>query len=231
MGEGAPDERATGKAPQRKRLVGGALLLLGLGALSIVLAWPYRDRLRLIEPWIEQHETLGALIYVLAGAASVVLLPFSSLPLLPLATRVWGVWGAAALSALGWWLGALIAFWVARAARPSLERFVSLAALDRIERAIPPDIGFAGIVLLRVLLPVDGASFALGLLRDLSFKTYALASLLGLLPFAFVWSYAGGKLASGQYLSFAVIAAVLIGVAFLARRYWLGKAERKGPAD
>ena len=77
---------------------------------------------------------------------------------------------------------------------------MALSALDRMERAIPADIGFAGIVVLRMFLPVDVTSFALGLLRKLSFKTYALASLIGILPFAFVWSYAGGKLASGQYL-------------------------------
>lgn len=198
--------------------------------LAALALWPYRDKVHLIEPWIEQHEVLGALLYVLAGMASVVLLPLSSLPLLPLATRVWGVWIAAALSALGWWLGALIAFWIARTARSSLERFVSLAALDKIERAIPADIGFAGIVMLRMLLPVDGTSFALGLLRELRFTTYAVASLLGLLPFAFIWSYAGGKLASGEYLAFAALAVALLAVGFVARRYWSRRVPPKDAA-
>ncbi len=192
----------------------GAVVLLG------VIAWQYRGELQNFEQFVEQHRTIGAVAYVLAGAVSVVLSPLSSLPLVPLASRMWGVWIAGALSAAGWWLGALMAFWVARLARSWLESFVSLAALDCMERAIPPEIGFAGIVVLRMFLPVDVTSFAFGLLRKLSFKTYAQASLIGILPFAFVWSYAGGKLASGQYLLFAAIGAVLVSAALVGRLYW-----------
>ena len=195
--------------------------MLGAVVVLAVIAWQYRGELQNFERFVEEHGALGAVVYVVAGAVSVVLLPLSSLPLVPLASRIWGVWIAGALSAAGWWLGALIAFWVARLARSCLESFVSLAALDRIERSIPPDIGFPGIVVLRMLLPVDVTSFALGMLRNLSFKTYALASLIGILPFAFVWSYAGGKLASGQYLLFAAIAAVLVAAAFFGRRFWM----------
>jgi uncharacterized membrane protein YdjX (TVP38/TMEM64 family) len=193
----------------------------------LFVAWTYRSELRQIEPWIEQHSVTGALVYVLAGAASVVLLPFSSLPLVPLAARIWGVWIAGALSAAGWWIGALLAFWIARLARPSLDRFVSLSALDRLERSIPPDVGFATIVALRLVLPVDVTSFALGLLRNLRFAPYAIASLIGILPFAFVWSYAGSKLASGQYLLFAALAAALILIGVLARRYWSARNRPK----
>lgn len=195
----------------------------------LLVGWRYRGELARIEPWIEQHSAIGALVYVLAGAASVVVLPLSSLPLVPLATRLWGVWLAGALSAAGWWLGALLAFWIARAARPSLERFVSLSALDRLEHSIPADVGFATIVVLRMLLPVDVTSFALGLLHELRFTTYAIASLIGILPFSFAWSYAGSKLGSGQYLLFAGMAAVLILVGVVGKRYWLRRRGSKPP--
>ncbi len=70
--------------------------LLGLALLAAavlaVVAWPHRHELERIEPWIERHSVLGAVTYVLASAASIVMLPFSSLPLLPLAVRIWGVW-------------------------------------------------------------------------------------------------------------------------------------------
>lgn len=185
--------------------------------------------LRQIEPWIEQHSVIGALVYVLASAASVVLLPLSSLPLVPLAARLWGVWLAGALSAAGWWLGALLAFWIARLARPSLERFVSLSALDRLERSIPTDVGFAAIVVLRIILPVDVTSFALGLLRELRFTIYASASLVGIVPFAFAWSYAGSRLERGDYLVFAALATALVLVGVAGKRYWLGRRSPKPP--
>jgi len=138
-----------------------------------------------LESWIGQHPVLGAWIYVILLVASVVLLPFSSLPPLPLATRSYGVVLTALLSAAGWWGGCLIAFQIARFGRRHLERFASLEAVDRLEGNVPADVGFGGIVVLRMILPVDVVSFALGLLKRLRFRTYAVASLVGILPFAF----------------------------------------------
>lgn len=209
----------TGTPENAKRWRGiGLLAVVAIGAL---IAWVYRGELRALEPWVERHGFIGAGVYVLSAAASVVLLPFSSLPLLPLAVRLWGVWLAGALSALGWWLGALVAFWIARLARSSLGRFASLEAIDRVERSVPADVGFAAIVVLRMVLPVDVTSFALGLLRNLRFTTYAVASLIGIVPFAFVWSYAGSLLGTRQYLLFAFVATLLIVAGLLVKRYWL----------
>jgi len=157
-------------------------------------------------------------------AGSVVLLPFSSLPLLPLAARSYGVVPTALLSAAGWWAGCLIAFQIARLGRRYLERITSLEVVDRLEAKVPDDVGFGGIVVLRMILPVDIVSFALGLLKRLRFRTYAAASAAGILPFAFVWSYAGGELGAGRYVSFALVVLGTVLVIVLARRVW--KARR-----
>lgn len=199
-----------------RRLV-AAVVVLALIALSL---WQFEWDVSWVEDWIDAHRGLGALAYIAAVMASVVALPFSSLPLLPLATRSYGVLLTALLSALGWWLGALLAFQIARLGRRYLERVTSLDAVDRLEGRIPPDIGFGGIVLLRILFPVDLVSYALGLLKRLSFTIYAVASAIGVLPFALVWSYAGGELGRGHWLSFAVIALVAAGTLLLARRLW-----------
>ncbi|HVL56508.1 MAG TPA: VTT domain-containing protein [Burkholderiaceae bacterium] len=207
----------------RRDVKAAAIIATAVAALlaATYFAWSHQSELEQVQRWIEQHSLLGAVAYVLLGAASVVLLPFSSLPLLPLATRIWGVLLAGLLSAAGWWLGCLIAFWLARLGRRWLERLVSLEAVDRLERKIPRDVGFGGIVILRMIFPVDVISFALGLLRELRFSTYAVASLIGILPFSFVWSYAGGELGTGRLLSFAVIALVIVALSLGARRLWL----------
>ncbi|MEO7402544.1 MAG: VTT domain-containing protein, partial [Burkholderiales bacterium] len=126
----------------------------------------------------------------------------------------------ALLSAAGWWAGCLIAFQIARLGRPYLERYTSMKAVDRLEARVPDDVGFGGIVVLRIILPVDVVSFALGLLKRLRFSTYAAASLVGILPFAFVWSYAGGQLGAGRFLSFAAIVAAMTAVVLVVRRLW-----------
>ena len=144
----------------------------------------------------------------------------SSLPLLPLATRSYGVLLTALLSAAGWWIGCVIAFQVARFGRRYLERITSLEAIDRLEDKVPPDIGFGGIVVLRMILPTDIVSFALGLLKRLRFRIYAAASLVGILPFSFAWSYAGGQLGAGRILSLALTAAALVALVMVIRRLW-----------
>lgn len=197
-----------------------AKLLAGAAALALVALgiWQWEWDASWLEGWIGEHRVLGAGIYTVFVAASVVLLPFSSLPLLPLATRSFGVVLTALLSAAGWWAGSLVAFQIARFGRRYVERIASLEAIDRLEQKVPRDLGFGGIVILRMILPVDLVSYALGLLKRLAFRTYALASLIGILPFAFAWSYAGGELGAGRWLSFA-LAALGIGAAVLAGRH------------
>lgn len=205
---------------------GKLLLALALLAVAGIAAWQAEWHLSALEAWIAAHALLGAAIYFVLVAASVVVLPFSSLPLLPIATRSYGVTGAALLSAAGWWVGALLAFQLARLGRRAMERFVSLRAVDEVAGKIPPDIGFGGIVVLRMTLPVDLVSFALGLVKGLGFRTYAAASLVGIVPFAFVLSYAGGELGAGRYLSFAMVVLVAAAVALAGRHAW---KSRHGP--
>lgn len=202
------------------RLLWNSIFFLLVLSIVVVGLWQLQWDLSALEGWIAAHRILGIAVYIVFVAASVVLLPFSSLPLLPLAARIFGVWLTAFLSILGWWIGCLIAFQIARLGRRYLEKITTLNAIDKIERKIPNDVGFAGIVILRMILPVDVTSFALGLLKNLSFSTYAIASLIGITPFAFVWSYAGGELGRGAFLSSAVVLTGMTVAVLVIRRLW-----------
>lgn len=203
------------------------ILAFGVVALIALSVWQLEWDISLLETWFGQHPVLGAAIYVVLVVASVVLLPLSSLPLLPLATRRYGVVLTALLSTAGWWAGCLIAFQIARLGRRHLERITSMEAIDRLEEKVPEDVGFGGIVVLRMILPVDVVSFALGLLKRLRFRTYAVASFVGILPFAFVWSYAGGQLGAGRVLSFALVVAGMCAVVLVIRRFWRPRSTPK----
>lgn len=207
---------------RRAAIWGAALALLTMIALA---AWQWQWDMSALESWIEDHVILGAAVYVAAVASSVVLVPLSSLALIPLAAHVYGVLMAALLSGAGWWIGCLIAFQIARWGRRLVERVTSLEAVDRLEHKIPEDVGFAGIVVLRMVLPVDIVSFALGFLRDLRFSTYAVASLIGIIPFAFLWSFAGGELSKGHFLSFALAGLAMVLTVLVIRRLWQGLAR------
>ena len=197
------------------------MLFIGILAAIVLLGlYEYQLDFGSLEALAMTHPLTGMLLYVCFLIISIVALPLTSLPLLPIAARLWGVWITATLSIAGWWIGCLIAFTIARSGRKYLERFTSLEAVDRIERKIPADISFLGIVILRMIFPTDIVSFALGLLKHLSFKTYAVASLLGIIPFAFVWSAAGGQLAQGKFLITALLLSLMLLAVTFIRRAW-----------
>jgi len=194
-----------------------AILILSIIGVGI---WQSQMDFSVIADTLRSHPYLGAAFYIGLLIVSVVFLPLSSLPLLPLAASVYGVWMTGFLSIVGWWIGSLIAFQIARFGRKYLVKIASLDAIDRVEKKIPKDVGFVSIVILRMIFPVDVTSFALGLLKNLSFTLYATASLIGIIPFAFVWSYAGGELAEGKFLISAGVFVLMTILVFVIRRVW-----------
>ena len=196
------------------------LVLIVLAALG---AWHGAWDIAQLESYVEQYPLAGAFACIGAFIVSTVL-PISALPLLPLAARVYGVGTTIVLSAAGWWIGCMAAFIIARWARRLLERMTSLETTRRLERKLPDDIRFGGIVILRVIFPGDIVGFALGLLRQVPLMTYAVASLLGTIPGAIVFSLAGGELGKGNIASCALLVTGMVLATLLLKRLLPNKA-------
>jgi uncharacterized membrane protein YdjX (TVP38/TMEM64 family) len=134
----------------------------------------------------------GILIYMAVATVSTVVAPLSSIVLLPIVSAVWGPFMAAVASIIAWFVGAMIAFYLSRRyGRPLVERFVSKERLAAVERRIPSERLFWQLVALRMVVPVDVLSYILGLFKNITWKTYAFSTLLGIIPFAFVFAYVG----------------------------------------
>jgi uncharacterized membrane protein YdjX (TVP38/TMEM64 family) len=202
-----------------------AALVIAVVAALAAASWHAGWDIVWLEKWTAQNAVLGGLVYIGAFVLSTIL-PVTALPLLPLAARTYGVWSTVLLTTAGWWIGCLLAFLIARWGRDCLERFTSLNAVERLERRIPCDISFMGIVILRLVFPGDLVGFALGLLRHLRFSTFAVASLLGTVPTAIVLSYAGGELGSGRLLSFSLLMVGATLALFALRRLWQMQRSR-----
>lgn len=184
--------------------LGGLILLIGIVLLT------YQQLPRLISTMgrlIGESGLAAAGIYVLIMAAGIVVAPFSSLPLIPIAAAAWGVLLGGTLSVIGWWIGALIAFQIARRiGRPAIASFLGEEKIAYWERKIPAHAGFFTVFVMRLLLPVEIPSYVLGLLPVISFRSYAWGSLLGMAPFAYVLFAMGGALAEGDWVRLTVIA-------------------------
>lgn len=134
----------------------------------------------------------GMMLYVLFVILEVVVAPVSVVPLIPVATAIWGWLVSALLFLIGWTLGSLIAFQIARRhGVPLLKREDTFKKIRKIENIIPERNIFWGIVLLRFTIPLDLLSYAIGIFSGVNWKVYTLATLVGFAPLTFALAYLG----------------------------------------
>lgn len=113
---------------------------------------------------------VGMVIHVLLNVLAVVFAPITVLPLISLAVGLWGVGMAVFLTVLGWTLGSFIAFGLSRKfGVPIIRRFISLDELYTLEDKMKVGNTFWSVLLLRLIVPVDILSYALGLFSRISF--------------------------------------------------------------
>ena len=129
------------------------------------------------------------LIYIIFVALAIVIAPISAIPLLPLASNVFGWINAAIYSITGWFIGSLIAFLIARKyGKPIVGKLMNIKRLEEIEKIIPDKNVFISLIFLRMSIPVDILSYALGLFSTVHFRMFALTTFLGITPMAFVFA-------------------------------------------
>lgn len=164
-----------------------------------------------IENFIYKGYIIGALVYIFIVAVAVVIAPVSVIPLIPLMSMMYGWQISGLLSILGWTLGAGIAFKLSREyGIPLVKKFISLKKIENIEKKIPKRNIFWSIVFLRMALPVDILSYVLGLFSKVKFKTYLIATIIGITPFAFILAYIGILPIYYQIISLAIGSIIII---------------------
>ncbi len=171
-----------------KREIAVTILIVALFLVSSYYSGRYAEAIR---EWMSVRNGIGVLAYFAGELLATVIAPVSALPLLPLAVALWGSFWAAIISYSGWLAGSAIAFLLARRfGKPLVARFFEIEKVEKIERLIGKYNLFITIVILRIVLPADLLSYALGLFTSIGFATYFWATALGLLPFSFIFSYA-----------------------------------------
>ena len=185
------------------------LFIIALFILSSLIANIYLDELK---DYAFSNYVMGVFVYIFIFAISIVVAPVSSIPLIPLASNIWGWQLAAIYSVIGWTIGDIIAFWLSRKyGKPLIKKLISLKDVEKLEKFIPEKHIFASIVLLRMTLPSDGLSYALGLFSNIRMKPYIFATIIGSLPFAFVFAYLGTLSLWWQIIGL-IISFILVGI-------------------
>lgn len=156
--------------------------------------------------YMEGNYAISSFVYIFALVLSVVVAPIT-MPLFLIAGGIFGPLAASLFNIIGWSIGAVIAFLLARfLGRPVLSHFVSLRRINEYEKKIPEKLEFLSIVLLRMVVPVDLLSYALGFFSSISFMRYTIATIIGITPFAILFAYGSSALFEGNYFIALILA-------------------------
>ena len=196
-----------------KAAIGAAIII----ALFIVISYFMSRNVVFFENLITGNEIWGSLIYILILAFSVVIAPVSSLPLIPVASNIYGVLITRILTMTGWLLGEIIAFGIARKwGKPIVKRLVKIKELEKIECRLHDEHKFFTLVLFRIFFfPADILSYALGLFTNVSWRMFIITSFIGVLPMAFLFAYLGTLPILIQVIFFVIGLLVVLSVAHI----------------
>ena len=181
-------------------LAAGYLVLDQTGALALL-----RDP-QALQGVIAGGGWLGPVTIIAMMCAAIVLSPLPSAPIALAAGTAYGHTLGTVYVLIGAELGAIIAFFIARAAgRAAVERWVSAATLERLQGSQGTLMAIVFLTRLMPFVSFDAVSYAAGV-TPLAFWRFALATLAGILPASFLLAHFGSELAdgSGDGIGFAV---------------------------
>jgi len=150
----------------------------------------WQEPVNYLERFITDNSLLSISIFIFLMFISTVFAPLTVLPFVPFVAVLLGSFNTAIYSMVGWTLGSVVSFLIARnLGKPVLFKFVSKKDIIKYHKYIPEDVNFWWIVFLRIIIPVDVLSYVVGLLTNMSLWKYTLATIIGVIPFSFIFSY------------------------------------------
>lgn len=137
---------------------------------------------RIIE-MIKNLGVLGAVLFVILLALTIIISPLTSIPFWVGAVYLYNFWPALILLLLGHYLGASTNFGIARIwGRPAVKKLIGEKGLVKVDE-FTNIAGWQTLFLLRLLVGVsfDYASYAIGL-TPMSFLTFLIVTIIGTFP-------------------------------------------------
>ena len=193
----------------RKSLYSFSFGMIVFFVLSLFFAHAYSGN---IQELALKEGIYGKIFFVFFSFISVVVPVISTLFLIPVGTVAWGPFETALLCILGWWLGSMVAFGIGKAFQKRLlENYPTLNKYKAIDDLLSKKHKIINLIFLRMTLPVDILSYALGLFsKRISFLENSVTTLIGIIPFAFVFSYLGDTTEDLSKIIFILFFVVLL---------------------
>ena len=184
--------------------------MLIIVVLFLFFSYVVQSNLEFLEGLVTNN-FIGMFIYLILEISSIVIAPVTTLPLVIIAANLWGWILTGILNIIGWMIGSWMAFLIARKYGVDvIKKFISINKIHEVENRIPKEHLFWSVVLMRIIIPVDILSYALGIFTKMSMKSYLLATLIGITPFAFAWAYFGRVNIQYQLILFLALGVLIL---------------------
>lgn len=173
-----------------------------------------------IGKFIGSYGIFGKFLFIALAMLAVIVPVWSNIFLLPFGTMMWGPFLTAIFCITGWWSGSIISFYVARVYKERLlSKYTSLRKYEFIDSLIPEKHTLLSLIFLRMTMPVDILSYGLGLFsKRITWRQNAVTTLIGITPFAFVFSYIGVFKTSTQIIIFGVTFSLFLLFIYLRKK-------------
>lgn len=203
----------------------GLLVVLALGTYALVSRLDIEGLLHpdRVADWLRAAGPFGPILFMGLMATAVVISPIPSLPLDLAAGATFGTTLGTVYAVLGAELGAIASFLIGRALGQEVLTRLLRTNVTFCERC--SDRHLAIFVLLARLVPLfsfDVISYGAGL-TNMSLRTFALVTFVGMIPPTFALTYAGNQVVSGTWLM------ILSGLAMVALMLVLPKLILRHP--
>lgn len=168
-----------------------------------------------LKSYVTAHEFLGQLVFVVFSSLSVLLGPFTSVPLVPSAVVIWGPLHTFALLITGWLLGNSLAYFGGKyLGKYLVSKILGQQKLNSWVQVLEKRLNFFHLLLFRVATPSE-TGYIFGIL-NYSFKKYLALTLIAELPFAYITVYASQAFTQTGWSTFIYLGALWIAIIYFA---------------
>jgi len=163
------------------------LIIISLFIISSYLTKTYDAQLKHL---LSGYYYVGIIVYLFLGVIDAVGVPITNIPLIPFIVDVYGFYLGVALTVIGWFIGSIFAFLIARKyGRPFVEKIIPLKKIEYMEKYIPERGFFFSMLFSRISLPHDFVNYGYGIFTLIDLKTFLASSLVGITISALVFAY------------------------------------------
>ncbi len=174
-----------------------------------------------ITNYMDGGQWRGEIIFVALAVLSVMLVSFSSIWLVPVASALWGNLLTLAMLLVGWLLGGIFSYLIGKyAGYPMVRKIISEEKINSYSSVFSrARESFSLIILSRFVLPSEIPGYLLGVVKY-PFLKYLLATAISEIPYAFVVIYFVDAVLSKNAIALLIWGTIWVSFAFLMVRIY-----------